>query len=146
MSETVSQLTAPYLRLEVANGATYAYRRFGTRSTGALPLVYLIHYRRTLDNWDPMLVDTLATQREVVLVDNAGVGGSSGTVPSTVAQMARDTLAFIDALGLRAIDLLGFSHSGCVAQEVVLMRPYIVRRLILAGSGRQGGETSRMDP
>ena len=140
MPETVSQLTAPNLRVEAANGVTYAYRRFGNRSTGALPLVCFIHYRGNLDNWDPILVDTLATQREVILVDNAGVGGSTGTVPSTVAQMARDALAFVDALSLRTIDLLGFSIGGCVAQEFVLIRPYLVRRLILAGTCPQGGE------
>jgi pimeloyl-ACP methyl ester carboxylesterase len=105
-----------------------------------LPLVCLVHHRGSLDNWDPMLVDTIATQREVILVDNAGVGGSTGTVPSSVAQMARDALAFVDALGLKSVDLLGFSIGGMVAQEVVLMRPYLVRRLILAGTGPQGGE------
>src|SRR5262249_44813521 len=117
-----------------------AYRSFGKSRTGALPLVCLIHYRGNLDSWDPMLVDTLAAQREVILVDNAGVGGSTGMVPSTVAEMARDALAFIDALGLRAIDLLGFSIGGMVAQEMVLIRPYLVRRMILAGTGPQGGE------
>jgi len=140
MPETVSQLTAPNLRLEAANGVTYAYRRFGTRSTGALPLVCLMHYRGNLDNWDPTLVDTIATQREVILVDNAGVGGSTGTVPSTMAQMARDAIAFIDALGLRTVDLLGFSIGGMVAQEVARIRPDVVRRLILAGTCPQGGE------
>jgi pimeloyl-ACP methyl ester carboxylesterase len=82
ISVTLSQLTAPNLRIEAANGVTYAYRRFGISSTGALPLVCLVHSRGNLDSWDPMLVDTLATQRQVILVDNAGVGGSTGTVPS----------------------------------------------------------------
>jgi len=140
MPEILSQLAAPTLRIEAANGVTYAYRRFGNSSAGALPLVCLVHYRGNLDNWDPMLVDTIATQREVILVDNAGVGGSTGTVPSSVTQMARDALAFVDALGLKTVDLLGFSIGGMVAQEVVLMRPYLVRRLILAGTGPQGGE------
>jgi pimeloyl-ACP methyl ester carboxylesterase len=140
MLETNSQLTAPNLRIEAANGVTYAYRRFGNRGAGTLPLVCLIHFRGNLDNWDPILVDTIAAQREVILLDNAGVGGSTGTVPSTVAQMARDALAFVDALDLKAIDLLGFSIGGCVAQEVVLIRPYVVRRLILAGTAPQGGE------
>jgi pimeloyl-ACP methyl ester carboxylesterase len=140
MLETLNQLTAPNLRIEAANGVTYAYRRFGNRSTGALPLLCFIHFRGNLDNWDPILVDTIATQREVILLDNAGVGGSTGTVPSTVAQMARDAIAFVDALGLKTIDLLGFSIGGCTAQEVVLIRPYVVRRLILAGTCPQGGE------
>jgi pimeloyl-ACP methyl ester carboxylesterase len=140
MSEAASQLTAPNLRVEATNGVTYAYRRFGNRSTGVLPLLCLIHFRGNLDNWDPILVDAIASQREVILVDNTGVGGSTGTVPSTIAQMARDALAFVDDLGLKMIDLLGFSIGGCVAQEVVLIRPYVVRRLILAGTCPQGGE------
>src|SRR5258707_10853523 len=140
MPEIVSQRTAPNLRIEAASGVTYAYRRFGNRSTGALPLVCLVHYRGNLDNWDPTLVDTIATQREVILVDNAGVGGSSGSVPSSVTQMARDALAFVDALGLQTVDLLGFSLGGMVAQEVALIRPYVVRRLILAGTSPMGGE------
>jgi pimeloyl-ACP methyl ester carboxylesterase len=41
-----------------------------------------------LDNWDPAVTDALAAGREVVLFDNAGVGRSSGTVPTTVAGMA----------------------------------------------------------
>src|SRR5258708_15096278 len=113
--------------MEAAKGFRYGYRRFGNRTTGALPLVCLVHYRGNLDNWDPMLVDTLATQREVILVDNAGVGGSTGTVPSSVAQMARDDLAFVDALGLPMVDLLGFSLGGIVAQEVVLIHTILVR-------------------
>jgi pimeloyl-ACP methyl ester carboxylesterase len=140
LSETASQLTAPNLRVEATNGVTYAYRRFGHRGTGALPLLCLMHFRGNLDNWDPILVDTIASQREVILVDNAGVGGSTGIAPSTVTQMARAALAFVDALGLKTIDLLGYSIGGCVAQEVVLIRPYAVRRLILAGTGPQGGE------
>jgi len=135
----MSQLTAPNLRIEAANGVTYAYRRFGKSSPGVLPLVCFIHFRGNLDNWDPNLVDTIAKQREVILVDNAGVGGSTGTVPSSVSQMARDAIAFVDALGLREIDLLGFSLGGCVAQEFVLIRPYLVRRLILAGTAPRGG-------
>jgi pimeloyl-ACP methyl ester carboxylesterase len=52
--------------------------------------------------------------------------------------MARDALRFVDALGLREIDLLGFSLGGCVAQEVALVRPRLVRRLVLAGTAPRG--------
>jgi pimeloyl-ACP methyl ester carboxylesterase len=62
-----------------------------------------------LDNWDPVLVDALAHNRRVVTFDNAGVAGSTGTTPSTIAQMARDAIAFLEALELGAVDLLGFS-------------------------------------
>ena len=53
--------------------------------------------------------------------------------------MARDVLLFVDALGLEQIDLLGFSLGGFVAQELALMRPRMVRRIVLAGTAPQGG-------
>jgi pimeloyl-ACP methyl ester carboxylesterase len=134
-----SNLTAPNESIEAANGVTFAYRRFGNTDTAALPLVCFQHYRGNLDNWDPALVDAIAEQREVILFDNAGVGGSSGTVPHTVTPMAYDALAFIDALGLEQIDILGYSMGGFVAQELTLIRPRLVRRLVLAGTGPQGG-------
>ena len=51
------------------------------------------------DNWDPLLVDTIAAHREVILLDNTGVGFSSGTVPFIVTEIARDAIAFLDARG-----------------------------------------------
>jgi pimeloyl-ACP methyl ester carboxylesterase len=136
----VTQLTAPNQTIEAPNGVSYAYRRLGEPSASAPPLVSLHHFRGNLDSWDPALVDALARTREVILFDNAGVGGSTGTVPRTVTAMAHDALAFIDALELREIDVLGFSLGGYVAQELVLIRPRLVRRLVLAGTAPQGGE------
>src|SRR3954464_5873710 len=132
------QLTAANLSLEVGE-VSFVYRRFGNAHAAAPALVTLQHFRGNLDNWDPALVDRLALDREVILVDNRGVGGSTGVVPESVTPMARDVLAFIDALGLKQIDLLGFSLGGYVAQELVLLRPRLVRRLVLAGTAPQGG-------
>jgi len=70
-----------------------------------------------------LLIDTIALRRDVILVDNTGVGLSSGAVPRTVTEMARDAIAFIDALGVGQIDLLGYSLGGMVAQEFALLRP-----------------------
>jgi pimeloyl-ACP methyl ester carboxylesterase len=139
MFRTESLLTAPNRTVEAANGVTYAYRRLGDAS-GAPPLVLLQHFRGNLDNWDPALVDTLAVTREVIMFDNAGVGGSTGSSPRTVTAMAHDALRFLEALELREVDMLGFSLGGFVAQELVLIRPRLVRRLVLAGTGPQGGE------
>jgi pimeloyl-ACP methyl ester carboxylesterase len=140
MLTTESQLTAPNRTVAAADGVTYVHRRFGAARTDAPALVLLQHFRGNLDNWDPALVDALAENREVVLFDNAGVGGSSGRTPRSVTAMAHDAIGFLDALGLREIDLLGFSLGGFVAQELTLIRPRLVRRLVLAGTGPQGGE------
>src|SRR6476660_10131754 len=124
--------------LEVKGGARYAYRRFG--SGPGLPLLLLQHFTGTLDNWDPALTDALAGGRELILFDNAGVGRSSGAVPTTVAGMAKHTAAFLDGLGVNTCDVLGFSLGGMVAQHMVLDRPKIFRRLILVGTAPRGGE------
>jgi len=132
------QLTAENLSLEVGD-VSFVYRRFGNEGTAAPALVMLQHFRGNLDSWDPALVDRLAQDREVILLDNRGVGGSTGVVAENVTSMARDALAFIDALGLEQCDLLGFSLGGYVAQQLVLLRPRVVRRLVLAGTAPQGG-------
>jgi pimeloyl-ACP methyl ester carboxylesterase len=118
-----------------ANGIDYAYRELGE---GSPPLVLLQHFRGNLDNWDPALIDSLAADRRVVTFDNAGVGGSTGTTPSTITQMALDAIAFLEAMEVSRADVLGFSIGSFVAQEIVLIRPALVRRLVLASSAPQG--------
>src|ERR1700704_251358 len=128
--------TAPTQFVE-ARGIRFAYRRFG--KTNGVPLVFCQHYIGTMDYWDPMVTDGLARGREVILFDNAGVSSSSGEVPTTFEQMAADAIAFIKALGLKQVDLLGFSIGGMVAQEITLQAPNLVRKLILVGTGPRGG-------
>jgi pimeloyl-ACP methyl ester carboxylesterase len=113
-----------------------AYRRFG--APGTRPLVMLQHFRGNLDNWDPALTDALAAEREVILVNYPGAGSSSGKFGPTIGDAARRMIAFVEALGLSEIDLLGFSIGGFIAQEITLIRPALVRRLILAATGPKG--------
>ena len=128
--------TAPNKVIHADNGIDYAYREIGT---GAVPLVLLQHFRGNLENWDPRLVDALASGRRVVAFDNVGVGATSGTTPNTIEQMARDAIAFIDALDAPRVDVLGFSIGSFLAQEIALNRPDLVRRLVLASSAPRGG-------
>jgi pimeloyl-ACP methyl ester carboxylesterase len=123
--------------VSAANGVDYAYRDTGGGEAG-LPLVLLQHFRGNLDNWDPALIDALAPARRVVTFDNAGVGGSTGTTPDTIEQMARDAIAFLAAMEFSRVDLLGFSIGSFVAQQIALVRPAIVRRLVLASSAPLG--------
>ncbi len=124
--------------VRAANGTDYAYRDTGPGASGSVPLVLLQHFRGNLDNWDPALIDALASARRVIAVDYAGVGGSTGTTPNTVEQTAHDAIAFITAMGLGQVDLMGFSIGSFVAQQVALTRPAIVRRLVLASAAPQG--------
>jgi pimeloyl-ACP methyl ester carboxylesterase len=135
---TTGYSNLPNELVSAANGVDYAYRDTGGGSDAAMPLVLLQHFRGNLDNWDPALVDALARARRVVAFDNAGVGGSTGTTPDTIEQMARDAIAFIAAMGFAQADILGFSIGSFVAQQIALVRPAIVRRLVLASSAPQG--------
>jgi pimeloyl-ACP methyl ester carboxylesterase len=122
-------------QLTAGNGIDYAYRDLGE---GDVPLVLLQHFRGNLDNWDPALIDALAADRRVVTFDNVGVGATSGTTPDTIEAMARGAIAFIDALGLQRVDLLGFPIGSFVAQEIALIRPDLLRRVVLASAAPQG--------
>ena len=131
-----SYSSLPNQLISAPNGVDYAYRDSG--GEGGAPLVLLQHFRGNLDSWDPALIDALASARRVVTFDNAGVGGSTGITPDNVAQMARDAIAFLAAMDLGQVDVLGFSIGSFVAQEIALRRPAVVRRLILASAAPQG--------
>ena len=65
---------------------------------------------------------------------------SSGEVPPSFSEMGANAVAFIKALGLAQVDMLGFSIGGFVAQEITLAAPDLVRRLVLVGTAPRGGE------
>jgi len=139
---TDTALTAPTQVVEAA-GIRFAYRRFGDRRAGVPigpPLIFFMHFTGTMDHWDPAVTDGFAQDREVILFDNAGVSSSSGDVPTSVEGMAQHAAAFIDALGIKKVDALGFSIGGTVAQQLTIDRPDLVRKLMLVGTGPRGGE------
>jgi pimeloyl-ACP methyl ester carboxylesterase len=122
-------------RVTAGNAIDYAYRDVGASD---VPLVLLQHFRGNLDNWDPELIDALAADRRVVTFDNVGVAATTGTTPNTVEAMARDAIAFVDAMDFDRIDLLGFSIGSFVAQEIALIRPDLLRRVVLASAAPRG--------
>jgi pimeloyl-ACP methyl ester carboxylesterase len=132
----ISSSSAAPDRSVTADGVTYAYRSFGAVSKP--PLLLLQRFRGTMDHWDPKLLDSLAAQRQVILFDNEGIGLTPGTAPNTIAAMAKSAAAFIEALRLPQVDLLGWSMGGTVAQQLTLERPDLVRRLALVATGPGG--------
>ncbi|TPI46474.1 alpha/beta hydrolase [Mesorhizobium sp. B3-1-7] len=132
-----SHQTAPTQFVEAA-GVRFAYRRFG--KTGAVPLVFNMHFTGTMDHWDPAVTDGFAKGREVILFDNTGISSSSGEVPTSIEEMAADAAAFVKALGPAEVDVLGFSLGGLVAQTLAIAEPKLVRRLVLVGTGPRSGE------
>ncbi|MFE0512023.1 alpha/beta fold hydrolase [Streptomyces sp. NPDC058964] len=138
-----THVTAPTQYVE-AGGVRHAYRRFG--KPGGIPLVFLVHFRGGMDNWDPAVTDGLAANREVILFDYSGVAGSSGEVPETFEGFGDDSAAVIRALGIPQADVLGFSIGGYIAQTLTLRHPQLVRRLVLVGTGPRAGEFEGQDP
>ncbi|GLU55211.1 alpha/beta hydrolase [Dyadobacter frigoris] len=129
--------TAPTQFVETA-GIRFAYRRFGKKE--GIPVVLNMHFTGTMDHWDPAVTDGLAAEREVIIFNQAGISSTSGETPESIYEMANHEAAFIDALEIKQIDLLGFSMGGLVAQQLVLDRPELVRKLVLVGTGPKGGE------
>lgn len=120
-----------------AGGTRFAYRKFGN-DTG-VPLVFFIHFRGTMENWDPNMLAPIAQKRPVILFDNKGVGETNGQTPEAITEMAQDAATFIHALGLNQVDLLGFSIGGMVVQELALQEGHLIRRIIIAGSSPEAG-------
>lgn len=133
----LSWKTAPTKKM-TAGGIEFAYRELGNDNPGP-PVVFLVHLAAVMDNWDPRVVDGFAANHHVVVFDNRGVGTSSGSPASSIEQMAMDAITFIKAMGFEQVDLFGFSMGGMIAQEIVLMEPQLVRKMILAGTGPAGG-------
>ena len=122
-----------------AGGVEFAYRELGSSNPGT-PVVFLVHLAAVLDNWDPRVVEGFAATRRVITFDNRGVGASSGAPATSIEQMASDAITFIRAMGFERVDLFGFSMGGMIAQEIALMEPPLVRKMIIAGTGPAGGE------
>jgi pimeloyl-ACP methyl ester carboxylesterase len=138
-SQTQSRITwtnAPTRSLAIS-GTKFVYRQLG--ADNGVPAIFLNHLAAELDRWDPRVVDGIASRRSVIAFDNRGVGASEGSTPNSVAAMAQDAVAFIRALGLEQVDLLGFSLGGFISQVIAQEEPRLVRKMILAGTGPAGG-------
>jgi pimeloyl-ACP methyl ester carboxylesterase len=119
-------------------GAKFYYRELGENN--GIPIIFLNHLGATLDNCDPMIIDGIATKHRVIAFDNRGVGATEGKTPATIAEMAKDAISFIKALGYEKVDIIGFSMGGFIAQEILLQEPHLVRKVIVTGTGPAGGE------
>lgn len=118
-----------------------AYRRFG--ASNGVPLVFFVHFRGTMDKWDPLLINSIAATRPVILVDYAGVGKSTGAVAASFRESADDMIEFLSLINVKEVDVLGFSIGGFVAEMVALNAPadkLKVRKLILCGTASSAGK------
>ena len=136
ITQTYSE--APTDIVRAASGIDFAYRRVGRPRD--IPLILGNYFAANMDDWDPLIVDGLAADREVITFDYPGIASSTGDAPATINEFAVDCIEFVHALGLKAVDFLGFSLGGMVAQQIASSHPEMVRRMILCGTGPRGGE------
>ncbi len=122
-----TQETAKTLFLTV-DGTKYAYRLIGNASDSSPPLLMLNHVRSTIDTWDPLVINNLvATGRQLITYDYAGLGHSGGAVAPSIKVFALNLLAFLHQLlpsmNATQVDVLGFSMGGYITQQLALDEP-----------------------
>jgi pimeloyl-ACP methyl ester carboxylesterase len=127
---TASVVSAPARIAHTRLGAV-GYRVVGSGP----PLVLIMGYGWTMEDWDPRLVHALALHNRVVIFDNSGVGHTAALPPPySIDAMANQTSALIDTLGLGRPDVLGWSMGGTIAQALAILHPAQVRRLVLCAT------------
>ena len=116
-----------------------AYKIFGKGE----PLLLIPGFAMTMDIWDPVTLYKLSSNHTIIIFDNRGLGKTTaGTKNWSIEQFANDTAGLIDALGIKKpVDILGASWGGYVAQELTLMHPQKVNKLILYGTDCGGNAT-----
>lgn len=118
------------------NGLTIYYETFGDPANPPLLIIPGLGDPTGKCAWQSA---DLAADYYVIVPDNRGAGRSDQPPPGyTVDDMATDAAALMDALGIRAANVFGFSLGGMVAQGLALNRPDLVARLAL-GCTTAGG-------
>jgi pimeloyl-ACP methyl ester carboxylesterase len=111
------------------------YYRFGS----GRPLLLITGYRATVSEWNSTFIAALAAHRDVIMVDNPGVGRSrSDHPPETMEGMSDSISDFIDAMHLGRVDVVGWSMGGMVAQQLAIDHPYQVSSMVLLSTTPPG--------
>lgn len=123
-------MTTPSIRSDVAavNGLQLYYEIHGS---GGRPLIVLHGGIAASESFGPNL-PALAASREVIAVHLQGHGRTRDIDrPLRFETMADDIAALAAHLGLKKIDVLGYSLGGGVAQQVAIRHPQLVERLVV---------------
>jgi pimeloyl-ACP methyl ester carboxylesterase len=120
-----------------------AYKIFGKGE----PLLLIPGFSQPMDTWDPIVLEKLSSNHTIIISDYRGIGKTTvGDKTWSTEQFVNDTAGLIDALGIRKpVDVLGFSRGGHIAQELTLMHPQKVNKLILYATDC-GGKATILSP
>lgn len=111
------------------------------------PLVMVNGFISSMSLWDPLLIEELSKNHQLILFDNRGVGLSTDTVENntTIPQMADDTAGLIKALGLEKPDVLGWSMGARIVQQLLIRHPDVVNKAVLAAANPGGSRNVPAD-
>jgi len=128
-----------------AGGSELHYVRGGTGE----PLLLIQGMSATHMTWGRPFLSLLEQSFECIAFDNRGMGRSGpAELPFTIADLATDAVALLDALELERVHVLGISMGGTIAQELALAHPGRIRTLNLGAtwcSSPKGGLMSADD-
>jgi pimeloyl-ACP methyl ester carboxylesterase len=120
----------------ITNGVSYAYRELGNNA--GTPVLMISPLGSNMDDWDPTITNGLSQKYKVILFDLPGEGASSGITPDNIPAMATSVTNFVHAMGLKKVNLLGFSLGSFISQQIALTEPEIINKIILTGTGPKG--------
>jgi poly(3-hydroxyoctanoate) depolymerase len=107
--------------------------RYSVTGTEGRPLLLVNGVGANIEMWEPFR-RSLGSRRTIAF-DAPGTGSSSTPVrPLTMREIATVTVGLLDALGYGAVDVLGYSFGGSIAQEMTRVDPGRIHRLVLAAA------------
>jgi pimeloyl-ACP methyl ester carboxylesterase len=115
-----------------------------TRGEGE-PLLMINGFMSSMSLWDPLMIEELAKQHQLILFDNRGVGLSTDTKENntTIPQMADDAAGLLKALGVKKANILAYSMGARIGQQFLIRHPDMVDKAVLAAANPGG---SHEDP
>jgi pimeloyl-ACP methyl ester carboxylesterase len=117
------------------------------RSGSGEPLLLIQGLSGTRLTWGERFLADLGADFECIAFDNRGIGNSGEAAEQfTIAELAADALAVMDAAGLETAHVLGISMGGMAAQELALAAPERLRTLTLGCTYCAGPGSSLIAP
>ena len=117
------------------NGLQMYYEIHGEKRGSEPPLLLLHGGPTTITASFGLMLPTLTAKRQVVAVEQQGHGHTADIDrPMSYEQMAEDTAALLQHLGIEGVDVLGFSDGGVVGLGLAIRYPALVRKLVVAGA------------
>src|ERR671919_131803 len=120
-----------------------AYKMFGNGD----PIILFNGASDGMDAWDPSLLGEISSNHTVIVFDQRGIGNTTlGTNPYTPQQLGNDSAGLLDALKIPKADVMGYSLGSYLAQQLTMMYPDKVNRLILVASSCGGKDHTPKPP